>query len=172
MKQFQSILPQEFDPVFDRIGREWMLITASDGTRTNTMTASWGGCGILWNKPVAICYIRPQRFTYPIVERASQLTLSFLSEQHRDALKWCGSHSGRDGDKFAGAGLTCAATEAGIPYPQEASLVLVCRKLYADDIRESAFLDSSLLSNYKGGDFHRFYICEIEQALRAEQAAE
>ena len=167
MNHFQTVRPQDFDPIFDRIGKEWMLISASDGSRTNTMTASWGGCGILWNKPVAVCLIRPQRFTFGIVEAAERLTLSFLPEQYRPALSWCGSHSGRDGDKFAGAGLTCLY-DTGVPYPAEASLVLVCRKLYADDIRQSAFLDSSLLSNYTNGDYHRFYICEIERVLRAE----
>ena len=166
MNRFEVIRPQETDPIFDKIGKEWMLITASDGTRTNTMTASWGGCGILWNKPVAICYIRPQRFTFPIVEQATHLTLSFLPEQYRQALSWCGSHSGRDGDKFKACGLTCSTTDSGVPYPAEADLVLVCRKLYADDLKESAFLDPALFSNYPAKDFHRFYICEIEQALK------
>ena len=166
MNRFRTVRPEEFDPLFRRIGSDWMLISASDGSRTNTMTASWGGCGILWNRPVAVCLIRPQRYTYGIVEAAGQLSLSFLPEAFRPALSWCGSHSGRESDKFAGAGLTCRFAD-GIPYPAEAAQVLLCRKLYADDIRESRFLDASLLSNYRGDDFHRFYICEIERVLVA-----
>ncbi len=46
-----------FNP-FTKIGSEWMLITAGDQSGYNTMTASWGGLGVLWGKNVATCYIR------------------------------------------------------------------------------------------------------------------
>ena len=110
MSQFQTINAKDFDPIFDRIGKEWMLISASDGKQTNTMTASWGFCGILWNKPVAVCLIRPQRHTFSIVESTDHLSLSFLGEEYRDALTYCGRNSGRDGNKFKASGLTsCTA---------------------------------------------------------------
>lgn len=166
MQEFDLIRPQDFDPVFDKIDKEWMLISAADGSVANTMTASWGSCGILWNKPIATCFIRPQRFTCPIVEKATHLTLAFLPEDYRQALKYCGSHSGREGDKFKAAGLTCAYTDEGVPYPLEADLVLVCRKLYADDIKESSILDPAIFSNYPQKDYHRFYICEIERVMK------
>ena len=96
----------DFDPIFHRIGIDQMLISASDGEHVNTMTASWGGCGILWNKPIAVCFIRPQRHTFSIVENASHFSLAFFDGARRDALRFCGTHSGRDGDKFAATGLT------------------------------------------------------------------
>ena len=46
--------------------------------------------------------------------------------------------------------------------------MLLCRKLYADDLKESAFVDRSLLNNYKDGDFHRVYVVEIEKAMIEE----
>lgn len=172
MKNFTRIEPAEIsDNVFRLIGKEWMLITAADDAgRINTMTASWGTAGILWRKPVAICFIRPQRYTYRFAEQADRISLSFFEEKYRPALQYCGSHSGRDGDKFAATGLTPAFTEGAhaTPYIEEARLVLITRKLYADDIREGAFIDPAYLADYKAGDFHRFYICEIEEAwLRA-----
>ena len=130
------------------------------------MTASWGGCGILWNKPIAVCFIRPQRHTFSIIENASHFSLAFFDGSHRDALRYCGTHSGRDGDKFAASGLTCAKTEDGIPYPAEAKYVLICRKLYTDEIRENGFIDPSLLSNYTAKDYHKIYVGEIEQYLK------
>ena len=165
MSQFQTINAKDFDPIFDRIGKEWMLISASDGKQTNTMTASWGFCGILWNKPVAVCLIRPQRHTFSIVESTDHLSLSFLGEEYRDALTYCGRNSGRDGNKFKASGLTCK-TEDGIPYPAQAHTVLLCRKLYADDLKKASFLDPALLSHYPIDDFHRFYVCEIEKVLQ------
>ena len=45
--------------VFTLIGEQWMLITAGTPEHCNTMTASWGGLGVLWGADVATCYIRP-----------------------------------------------------------------------------------------------------------------
>ena len=39
----------EFNP-FKKISKQWMLITAGDEKKSNTMTASWGGLGIMWGK--------------------------------------------------------------------------------------------------------------------------
>ena len=155
------------EDAFRLIGKEWMLVTG--GTLENgynTMTASWGCAGILWNKPVAVCFIRPQRYTYGIVEDSDTLTLSFFPKgEYREALRYCGTKSGRDGDKFAATGLTVGKTVEGVPYPAEANLVLVCRKLYADDLKENAFIDPEMLKHYTAKDYHRFYICEITEVL-------
>ena len=156
------------DNLFQRIGSDWMLISAGTADRFNTMTASWGTAGILWNKPVAVCFSRPERYTYEFVEQNQHLSLSFLPDTYRKALSYCGSHSGRDGDKLAACGLHGDASPYGVPYIKEAHLVLECRKLYADDLRADAFLDPSLLSHYEKGGFHRFYICEIQNILRAD----
>ena len=144
MEKFQMISPNAADEVFDRIGKQWMLITARGKNEAgeevaNTMTASWGGMGILWNRPVAFCFIRPQRYTYRLTEQAERFSLSFLGEQYRDALKLCGTKSGKELDKFAAAGIT-AADFNGVPFIGEAELVLVCRKLYADDLKKQCFL--------------------------------
>ncbi len=163
MKEFKPIAPEELENVFRLIGKDWALITAKGEGTTNAMTASWGGMGVLWNKPVAFCFIRPQRFTYTLTEQAERFSLCFLPESYRPALRLCGTQSGRDGDKLAAAGLT-AAEENGVPYIKEARLVLFCRKLYTDMLKKDAFLDPALLANYKDDDFHRMYVLEIEQA--------
>ena len=51
------------------IPNDWMLITAGNEAQANTMTASWGGLGILWHKPVSFAFIRPTRYTYEFTER-------------------------------------------------------------------------------------------------------
>lgn len=166
MSKLERVKFEEFEGVFDRIGKDWMLIGASDGKNDNIMTASWGCLGYLWRRPVAVCFIRPQRYTYGITEQSERLSLSFFEDEaHRDALVFCGRNSGRDGDKFERSGLTKAFSENGVPYPDEASFVLLCRKLYADDIKECAFVDKSILEEYAQKDYHRVYICEIEEIL-------
>ena len=53
----------------------------------------------------------------------------------------------------------------GTPFVGEANLVLVCRKLYADDLKETCFIDPDMLKHYAARDYHRFYICEIAEVL-------
>ena len=79
---FSRIDPKELNQnVFSMIGEQWMLVTAGTVERCNTMTASWGGLGVLWGKPVATVYIRPQRYTLEFVERENCFTLSFFGEE-------------------------------------------------------------------------------------------
>ena len=156
---FKQIPPQNLENVFKLIGQDWMLICAGD----NAMTASWGCMGVLWNKPVCVGFIRPQRHTYTLTESHDRLSVAFFDEDYRSALRYFGTKSGRDEDKFAATGLTCAYREDGVPYPAQARMVLFCRKLYTDVLRKDAFLDPALLAHYKAEDFHRMYVCEIEE---------
>ena len=91
----------------EMIGKEWMLVTAGSADHFNTMTASWGGLGFLWNKPVAFVFVRPERYTHDFIEANDRLTLAFLGEEGRDALKYCGSRRRRD--------LRPGAADSGVP---------------------------------------------------------
>lgn len=155
---------------FVLLDRDWMLVTVRDTEtgRINTMTASWGGFGILWNKPVAFVFIRPERYTFALAERNAGLTLSFFSEEYRDALKLCGRVSGRDCDKIAGAGLTPMLLGDRAAFA-EARTVMSCRKLYAEALKESAFADDALLQHYRAQGYHKMYIVEIEDIVLLEQ---
>lgn len=156
------------DNMFDAIGKEWMLVTAGTPEKFNMMTASWGGTGILWGKPVAFIFIRPERYTYEFIEKGDTLTLSFLGEAHRDIHKICGSQSGRDIDKVAASGLKPYVTENGNIAYEQARLILECKKLYADFIDADNFVDKLLISRWYGeghGGFHKMYILEIQNVL-------
>lgn len=59
---------------FEVIGKEWMLVTAGNKDHFNTMTASWGGIGFLWNKPVVYVFIRPERYTFEFIEKSEYFT--------------------------------------------------------------------------------------------------
>lgn len=168
MKTFREITPAQMGgDVFTRIGKQWMLVGAGNEDSHNMMTASWGGLGVLWNKPVSTVYIRPSRYTLEFVEREEYYALCFFGESYREALTFCGRHSGRDGDKCAQTGLTPCFEEAA-PYFEEAELVLICRKLYAQDMDPALFLDERIEDNYHGTDYHRMYIGEIEKVLVKE----
>lgn len=152
---------------FDAIGEQWMLITAGTKETCNTMTASWGGMGVLWNKNVVTAYIRPQRYTKKFVDEQEYFTLSFFGQEWREALTLCGRKSGRDIDKVKECGFTVAEGAGGAPYFEEAELVLVCRKLYEDTIKPECFHDRSCDEKcYPTRDHHTFYIAEVVEALQ------
>ena len=167
MQHFHEISPLDITDNFIRaIGQEWMLITAGDASRCNTMTASWGFVGQIWGHPAAMVVIRPTRHTRQFVEANERLTLSFFDERYRDALRYCGSHSGREGDKFAASGLTVVRADAGTPAVGEARLVLECRKMYVGRFEAEGFLQKELLERmYPDHDLHYCYIVQIEHAL-------
>ena len=156
-----------FNPM-TMIGNEWMLITA--GTEEggyNTMTASWGHLGTIWNQPTSVCYVRPQRYTKEFVDREELYTLSFFPGYKKE-LSYLGTKSGRDEDKVAKAGLTPEFGE-GYTYFAEAKLVLVCRKLYRATLTEEGFLDKSVLEkNYPQRDLHDMYVGQVVKVLVAE----
>ena len=111
---FTTIQPGEIGDCIDRIGRQWMLITAGDEQHFNTMTASWGGMGTLFNKPVATIYVRPQRYTYQFTEQQDTFSLCFFDPCYRDTLTLCGTKSGRDIDKPRACGLDRSLTQPPI----------------------------------------------------------
>ncbi len=164
MNNFREIAVTELENVHKLIGEDWMLICTRDNNGANAMTASWGALGELWGKHVAFCFIRPQRYTYELAEAQDKLSLCFFDESYRAALKYCGSHSGRNENKLDAVGMSAYDCD-GTPIIKESRLVIICRKLYADDINENSFLDKTLLDNYKARDYHRMYILEIEKVL-------
>jgi flavin reductase (DIM6/NTAB) family NADH-FMN oxidoreductase RutF len=151
--------------VFDLIGEQWMLITAGTKDNYNTMTASWGGFGVLWNVPVAFIFIRPHRYTYNFVESNPYFTLTFFEQKHKDILNYCGSHSGKDVHKAKECGLVAMETENGNVYFEQAKMVVECSKLYHDDIDPLNFADARIQRNYPNLDYHRMYIGKIIRCL-------
>lgn len=142
------------------IGTDWMLITAGNETNYNTMTASWGGLGVLWNKPVVFIFIRPQRYTFDFVEREDYFSCSFYDEKYRDQLNFCGKYSGRDYDKTKETGLIPLKFNNTMAFNQS-RLVLECRKIYYQDIDPGNFLAPFIAKNYPKKDYHRLFIGEI-----------
>lgn len=148
---------------FETISKEWMLVTAGTPEHFNTMTASWGGIGFLWNKPVAFVFIRPERYTYEFAEKNEYLTLSFLGDENRQIHNICGSKSGRDTDKVQETGLKPLPTPEGNITFEQSRLTLECRKLYSRMLEPESFIDKQPLEKWysENNGMHKMYIVEI-----------
>ena len=159
MFQKTDIHTLHFNP-FDKIGKDWLLISATKGGQTNTMTASWGAFGHLWNKDVAIVFIRPQRYTKEFVDHADTFTLSFFDDKHKE-LSYLGHTSGKDEDKISTVNFHVEMVD-NQPTFKEAKEMFVCKKIYVGKFEKENFLFQEIYDkNYPLDDLHYVYIGEI-----------
>lgn len=162
-----NISPKDLNEnIFKMIADNWMLITAGDREKANTMTASFGGFGVLFFKNVAHIYVRPERYTYEFLERYNTFSLSFFDEQYKEKLAYCGKISGRDEDKIVKCGFDLLYDEEQTPYFDQAHITVLCRKLYRQDIDKGCFTDEEAFQRtYSAGGMHRMYIGEITNII-------
>lgn len=169
MSKFVAVKPEELNKnPFQLIGSDWMLITAEKDNKVNTMTASWGGLGVMWGKNVAYVVIRPQRYTKEFVDNSETFSLTFFDDSFKKQLSYLGSVSGRNEDKISKANLTIEHI-GSTPYFKEGNLTIVCKKLYAQELKGECFLANESDSKwYAEKDYHTLYIAEIEKVLIKE----
>lgn len=159
---FRKISPEELSGnIIKMISEDWMLITAGNSEKANMMTASWGGVGVLYNKPVAICFINPARYTYSIMENSDTYTLTFYPEEYKDILQYCGTKSGRDEDKIKGSGLTPLYTENGAVAFSQACIIIECRKLLSQSLMLDSIENEAERNKRAMQPMHKMYIGEI-----------
>lgn len=169
MKKFKEINIQDINNnPFNMIGKDWMLVTAKKHEKVNTMTASWGGLGVIWKKNAAFVVIRPQRYTKEFMDSSETFSLTFYDEKYKKELSYLGAVSGKNEDKISKVGFTIVNTD-NTPYFEEAKIVLICKKLYAQQYDPECFIDMNLDNEfYPEKDYHIMYIAEITKALMAE----
>ena len=164
------------DNVFQLIGGDWMLVSAERNEKINAMTASWGGFGVLWARPVAYIFIRPSRYTKEFVDGSEYMTLSVFEQKYKPMMQYFGTVSGRDEDKIAKSSLHVKRCSA-YTYFEEARLTLLTKKLYAQPLEERFFTEPGMNAvpakddpriHYPEHDYHTMYITEIERILTKE----
>lgn len=146
--------------IFNEYENNWMIVSAKDPAgKINGMTVSWGALGRFWEKPAATIYIRQSRFTREFIDSQEYFTISMF-EGHKKELGLYGSKSGRNCDKLAESGMHLAELD-GQPAYEESKCVLICRKMYQDDIRLEDLTDKQRADFYPDNDYHTMYIAEI-----------
>lgn len=164
MLQKIAIHKVELNP-FDTIRKDMMLITAGDMERHNTMTANWGGMGVLWGRDVMYVFIRKSRYTHDFMESSNGFTCTFFPPAFNDKLMYLGSHSGRDENKEEKMGMVAEALEKGRVTFQGANLVFSCSKLYCTDILPPFITDVGKW--YGDKDYHTLYVGGIDAVYAA-----
>lgn len=153
--------------IFSVFRRQPPLLTAGDRESCNTMTIGWCQLGRLWSIPVCTVYVRPERYTFQFMESHDYFTVSVLPLSHKQTtMQVCGTKSGRDIDKVKECGLTLRYGAGDAPFFDEAEWVLVCQKIYVQNMDPACVLDQeAILSHYgKKGGWHRIYTGKIVEA--------
>lgn len=172
---FHSIKPAQLgENLFDLIGKDWFLMSAEKEGRVNPMTVAWATMGILWQKPVVMCAVRPERFTREFLDASDVFSLTVFDKSWKKMLGYCGTVSGRDEDKVQKSGLT-VVHEDGVPYFEENRMAFLCHKLCVTPLAEQDFLGNTTFTGKwyggennadgTGGGYHLLYIAEITNIL-------
>lgn len=172
---FYSIKPSELNEnIFDIISKDWFLMTAEADGIVNPMTVAWATFGILWQKPVVIVAVRPERYTHEIASKTDTFSLTVFAKEYKKMLGFCGTKSGRDYNKVKECGLH-VLHEGVTPYFEEARMAIICKKLCVSQLAEEDFLGNTAFTdkwyggankaNGEGGGYHHLYIAEITNIL-------
>lgn len=144
------------------------VLIAGDRTQHNAMTIGWGAIGNVWGmkRPTVTVYVAPKRFTHDFMEKSKYFAV--MDFANPEISRYMGSHSGRDGDKAKALGLHVAYTKNGTPYYTEATTVIECEIMYADDMKESSFRNDVPKRQYQNfpAGIHTMYIGEVVGAWK------
>lgn len=145
------------------------FLTTKVQDKVNTMTIGWGSLSYMWGKPVFTVMVRTSRYTKGLIDEAGEFTVSVPCGKMNDAIKLCGSASGRDGDKIADAGITLLAPEKlSTPFIGGCPLHFECKTLYTEEMNLDHLDDATRARWYANGDVHTLYYGEIVGAYRTE----
>jgi len=158
---YRKIAPDRIPGNIIKLLGDWTLITSGTDTKTNVMTASWGGLGVFWEKPISICFLNPTRYSVTTMDEGETYTISFYTEAYKDALTYCGTTSGRNTDKIKGSGLTPIKTPSGATAFAEAWMIFECKKILAQPISADAVKADDLPTGYTVDGYHKIYMGEI-----------
>ncbi len=172
---WEKLSPEELDfNPFRTIGKDWMALAVGKDEGMNSMTISWGGAGVLWNKPVFTVYVSSDRYSKRLMDDNAYFTVMAFPHERRykDALLYIGSKSKRDEpDKTADAGFTVEYTELGNPLFREAALAFECRIIYREEFKME-LLPSDVRRMYEDTGLHTMYVGEIVNVYGKRPAAE
>ena len=169
---FKQILPEAIsDNVFTLVGEIFPVVTVGNKDFYNSMTASGGGMGTLFRKPVVMCVFPIKRYTLELIKKEQKYTLSYFPDEYRKQVMFLGSKSGRDSDKMKEVELTAIQTPLGNMTFEEAKLAIECKLVQistpnledfytqeAKDYLTEAYKDTDEIRQYVFGEITNVWV--------------
>lgn len=160
---------ENLNEVLDQIGKGAFL-TVKYNDLVNTMTIGWANFGIIWNKPILLVMVRKSRYTYGIIEKSHNFTVSVpVNIDLKKALSYCGTYSGRDVDKIKESNLTLKnGKSVNSPIIKECTYHYECKTIFSQPMSSDSLEESIKNRFYPTDDFHTLYFGEIIQSYILE----
>lgn len=164
---FRQIEPAEIDEsVFKLVGEDFTVITSGGISDYNSMVASWGGWGILFNNPVTWCFLRANRYTLEYIKANGTYTMCYFDDPYKEDIMIFGAKSGRDTDKMEEHPMLAVATPGGGVAYKEAKLIIECRITGLTTVSPDDFYTAEGREFIEGGfaeaqDFHKLVFGDI-----------
>ena len=145
-----------------------LLAATKPNGESNAMTIGWGSIGSIWGRPMFIVMVRPTRYTYQFIEASGEFTVNVPTPAMKEFTLYCGTKSGREGDKFARFQMSVTPGQKVQAVTIDACpLVYECRVVHKNDVLPTT-LDPTIDSRfYPDRDYHRVYYGEILGAFAA-----
>lgn len=111
-----------------------VLVTVGDERENNVLTLAWVGV-VNSDPPMLSISVRPSRHSYAILQRTGEFTVNLVTKELVKATDLCGVTSGRDGDKFARAGITRApGQKVACPSVAESPVNIECKVVRTEEL--------------------------------------
>lgn len=147
----------------EQLSGKGVFFTVKDGDKVNTMTIGWGSLSQYWGQEIFIAPIRHSRYTFEFLKNTDEFTISVpTNNQFDEALKICGTVSGRDEDKFKKADLKLKdAKEINTPVIDGCDIYYECKILSFTDLKKEDLDKETQEKWYQNNDMHRLYFAKI-----------
>jgi len=128
----QKCAPMEYAGfAIKRLEKGVFLVSIDDDDHPNVMAMAWGFIGFQWSKPVFIAPVRTERYTYGLIDRAEEFAVCIQPESMDEDMMYCGTHSGRDTNKFADRDLkTFSLPSIRTPGIEGSVLIYECKVIH------------------------------------------
>jgi flavin reductase (DIM6/NTAB) family NADH-FMN oxidoreductase RutF len=161
--KYDSLVPQVMSQI-----KTGAFLTVKAGEDANLMTIGWASFGFIWGKSVMTVAVRPTRFTFGIIERAKDFSVSVPTGDMLKEVEFCGSRSGRDCDKFKMCNLTTSpAIKTHSPVIAMTGIHIECKIVLKSPI-DPKLLSEEYNQIYPKKDYHTLYYGEIMECYSTD----
>ena len=104
-----------------------LVSCGSEPSEYNVLTVAWVGT-LCTNPPMCYISVRPERYSYPIIQKNMEFVINLTTKDMAYATDWCGVRSGKDYNKFEEMKLTLGKAEVvKAPIIEESPVSIECR---------------------------------------------
>ena len=138
------------------------FLTTKTGNKINSMTIAWGSIGFIWGKPIFMVMIRPQRYTYGIIEKTNEFTVTIPYKKMNKEISFLGSNSGKDMNKLLELNISTVESEKiNTPVLEIDGMHFECKVVYKTNMSEENLDKNINKDKYPLEDYHTLYFGEI-----------